>query len=91
MSLIAVAVKSRQYNYQLQLFIGHITTVCKKGNKSDPSDYRQIMCKLMESLIRDHIVHFPVRIRNLALNSMVLLKAGLFFRMLDRSGNAPWL
>ena len=35
----------------------------KKGNKCDPSNYRpisltSIICKLMESIIRDHIMNF---------------------------------
>ena len=35
----------------------------KKGSKSDPSNYRPIsltsvICKLMESLVRDHIIEF---------------------------------
>ena len=43
--------------------IGHVTAVYKKGNKSDPSNYRpisltSIICKLMASIIRDYIVHF---------------------------------
>jgi len=42
---------------------GHITAVYKKGNKCDPSNYRpisltSIICKLMESIIRDHIMNF---------------------------------
>jgi len=40
--------------------IGHVTAVYKKGNKGDPSNYRpinltSIICKLMESIIRDYI------------------------------------
>ena len=43
--------------------LGHITAVYKKGNKSDPSNYRPIsltciICKIMESIIRDHIMKF---------------------------------
>jgi len=43
--------------------VGHITAVYKKGNKSDPSNYRpisltSIICKIMESMIRDHIMIF---------------------------------
>ena len=42
---------------------GHITAIFKKGNKCDPSNYRSIsltsiICKIMESLIRDHIMNF---------------------------------
>ena len=42
---------------------GHITAVYKKGNKCDPCDYRpislsSIICKLMESIIRHHIMNF---------------------------------
>ena len=38
----------------------HITAIFKKGSKSDPSNYRPIsltivICKLMESLVRDHV------------------------------------
>ena len=41
----------------------HITAIFKKGSKSDPSNYRPIsltsvICKLMESLVRDHIIEF---------------------------------
>jgi len=51
--------------------------VYKKGNKSDPSNYRlisltSIICKLMQSIIRDHIMHF-FRIRTLAINRIVYL------------------
>jgi len=76
-----------QSSYQLRKLpddwkIGHVTAVYKKGNKSDPSNYRpisltSIICKLMESIIRDHIMHFSLRIRTLAINSTVLLKADL--------------
>ena len=43
--------------------IGNITAIFKKGNKSDPSNYRPIsltstICKVMESIIRDHIMDF---------------------------------
>ena len=42
---------------------GHITAIFKKGNKCDPSNYRpisltSIICKIMESIIRDHIMEF---------------------------------
>ena len=38
----------------------HISTIFKKGNKSEPGNYRpvsltSIVCKLIESIIRDHI------------------------------------
>ena len=41
----------------------HITAIIKKGSKSDQSNYRPIsltsvICKLMESLVRDHIMEF---------------------------------
>jgi len=43
--------------------IGNITAIFKKGNKSDPSNYRPIsltstVCKVMESIIRDHVMQF---------------------------------
>jgi len=43
--------------------LGHVTAVYKEGNKGDPSNYRpisltSIICKLMESIIRDHIIEF---------------------------------
>ena len=43
--------------------IGHITAIFKKGSKVDPSNYRpisltSIICKVMESIIRDHIMKF---------------------------------
>jgi len=45
--------------------LGHVTAIYKKGNKGDPSNYRPIsltsirpICKLMESIIRDHIMEF---------------------------------
>ena len=42
---------------------GHITAIHKKGNKSSPDNYRPVsltsqICKLMESVIRDHIMDF---------------------------------
>ena len=42
-----------------ELYVG----IFKKGNKSDPSNYRPIsltstICKVMESVIRDHIMDF---------------------------------
>ena len=63
---------------------GHVTAVCKKGNKSDPSNYRPIsltsvICKLMESIIRDHIIEFFFRIPISVINSMVLLKEDPLF------------
>jgi len=43
--------------------LGHITAIFKKGKKCDPSNYRpisltSIICKVMESIIRDHIINF---------------------------------
>jgi len=60
----------------------HITAVYKKGNKSDPSNYRpirltSIICKLMESIIRDHNYEFFLQIPTLVLNNMALSKADL--------------
>jgi len=42
---------------------GYVTAIFKKGNKCDPSNYSpisltSIICKIMESIIRDHIVKF---------------------------------
>ncbi len=42
---------------------GNITAIFKKGDRKDPGNYRpvsltSIVCKLMESLIRDHIINF---------------------------------
>ena len=42
---------------------GYVTAISKKGNKCDPSNYRpisltSIICKIMESIIRDHIMKF---------------------------------
>ena len=42
---------------------GYITAIFKKGNKSDQSNYRPIsltsvICKIMESIIRDQIMDF---------------------------------
>jgi len=41
----------------------YITAIYKKGNKGDPSKYRPIsltsvICKIMESIIRDQIMEF---------------------------------
>jgi len=45
--------------------VGHMTAVYKKENKSDPSNYRpisitSIICKIMESIIRDHNHHIII-------------------------------
>ena len=42
---------------------GYVTAIFKKGNRCDPSNYRpisltSIICKIMESIIRDHIMKF---------------------------------
>jgi len=43
--------------------LGNVITVYKKENKGNPSNYRplsltSVICKLMESIIRDHIMEF---------------------------------
>jgi len=43
--------------------VAHISAIFKKGNKSDPLNYRpvsltSIVCKILESIIRDHVVAY---------------------------------
>ena len=43
--------------------LGNVTPLFKKGDKSNPGNYRPIsltsvVCKLMESILRDKIVEF---------------------------------
>jgi len=64
--------------------LGHVTAVYKKGNKGNPFNYRpisltSIICKLMESIIRDHIMEFFFQNSYLVINSMVLLKEDPLF------------
>jgi len=56
-------VKLQRTNKPADWEIGNITAIFKKGNKSDPSNYRPIsltstICKVMESIIRDHFMDF---------------------------------
>jgi len=53
----------------------------KKGSRSDRGNYRpvsltSICCKLLESLVRDHIMRFILSNELLSKNSMALLKEG---------------
>jgi len=46
----------------------YITAIFKKGNKCDPSNYRPIsltsmICKIMESIIRDRIMTTTISVR----------------------------
>jgi len=56
----------------------NITPLYKKGSRSDPGNYRpvsltSIVCKLMESIIRDSVTtHFKLKKNYLAINSLVL-------------------
>jgi len=59
--------------------IGNITAAFKKGNKSDPSNYRPIsltstICKVMESIIRDHIMDFFFQITTFSKNQFGFIK-----------------
>ena len=61
---------------------GHITAIFKKGSKCDPSNYRPIsltsvVFKIMESIIRDHIMdYFFITTTSVSI-SMVLLRVDL--------------
>ena len=55
------ALKLSKLPYEWKL--GHITAIFKKGNKSEPGNYRpisltSILCKILESIIRDHIMTY---------------------------------
>jgi len=65
--------------------IGNITAVFKKGNKSDPSNYRPItltstICKVMESIIRDHIMDFFFQLTTLL---KIMARVKIYGRSLD--------
>ena len=60
----------------------YITAIFKKGNKSDPSNYRPIsltsvICKIMESIIKDQIMDFFPIIIISVITSSGLLKVDL--------------
>ena len=64
--------------------LGEVTAIYKKGPTSDRGNYRpvsltSVCCKLLESLIRDHIMNYLayLKIASSVLSSMGLLKEGL--------------
>ena len=63
---------------------GYVTAIFKKGNKCDPSNYRpisltSIICKIMESIIRDHIMKFFLTTTISVRISMASLKVDLLY------------
>jgi len=64
---------------------GNISPIFKKGKKTDASYYRpisltSIVCKLFESIIRDHIVHFLLLIHLVASNTVLLRVDQQFYK-----------
>ena len=55
------------------------TALHKKGNKADVSNYRPVsltcvICKVMESVVRDHIMNFFLQTNYSLINNMALLR-----------------
>lgn len=72
--LLVIYTKSLEEGYLPSIWrTAIVTPIFKKGNKHEPNNYRPvsltcICCKILESLIRDHIVNFVERNRLLNKN-----------------------
>ena len=58
----------------------NITPLCKKGSRNKPENYRpvsltSVVCKLLETLIRDHMVEFLVKHKLINTSQHGFLKA----------------